>query len=100
MQHEGIFWNVDEGLPPGSLQHRVQRAVLLEVVSWPPKEGDDLTAMAARLRHSLRDVEIAVDSLAEVGLVSRRGKRVWGTRAAMRFDVLWPIYWTVGPVDD
>jgi hypothetical protein len=77
-------------LPPGSLEHRVQRWVLLELVTAPPPDGDELDDLAYGLDELRPDVEAAVRSLVDVGLAERDGQRVRATAAALRFDALWP----------
>ena len=80
------------GLPsPGSLEHRVQRWVLLELVTVPPPEGADISRMAFGLKELRPDVEAAVDALVEAGLAARDGDTVRPTAAALRFDALWPV---------
>jgi hypothetical protein len=76
---------------PGSPEHDVQRQVLLELVTTPPPEGDELGQLAFALREPRRDVEAAVEALVDAGLVERDGDTVRATAAALRFDALWPI---------
>ena len=75
----------------GSLEHRVQRWVLLELVTVPPPEGDDISKMAFGLKELRPDVEAAVDALVAAGLALRQGDNVRPTAAALRFDALWPV---------
>lgn len=74
---------------PMSPEHEVQRWLLLELVTSPPIEGDDLDYLSERLEESRDDVEAAVEALVAVGLAVREGDRVRGTPAAWRFDALW-----------
>ena len=76
---------------PGSLEHRVQRWVLLELVTAPPAEGDEISKLAWGLKELVADVEAAVDALVAAGLAVRDGDRVRPTPAALRFDALWPV---------
>jgi hypothetical protein len=76
---------------PRSLEHRVQRWVLLELVTVPPPEGDDISKLAFGLKELWPDVEDAVDALVEAGLAIRDGDRIRPTAAALRFDALWPV---------
>ena len=71
---------------PGSLEHRVQRWVLLELVTVPPPEGDDISKMAFGLKELRPDVEAAVDALVAAGLAAREGDTVASDRggAALR----------------
>jgi hypothetical protein len=69
----------------------VQRWVLLELVTTPPPEGDEIAKLAWGLRELHPDVDAAVDALVAVGLAVREGDRVRATPAALRFDVLWPV---------
>jgi hypothetical protein len=80
------------GVPsPGALQHRVQRWVLLELVTAPPPEGDEIAKLAFGLKELQADVEAAIDALVAAGLAVRDGDRVRPTTAALRFDELWPV---------
>jgi hypothetical protein len=76
---------------PGSVEHRVQRWVLLELVTAPPVDGDELDGLAYGLDELRPDVEGAVRALVDVGLAERDGQRVRATAAALRFDALWPV---------
>lgn len=76
---------------PGSIEHRVQRWVLLELVTAPPADGDELDKLAYGLDELRPDVEAAVQALVEVGLAERDGQSVRATAAALRFDALWPV---------
>jgi hypothetical protein len=75
----------------GSLEHRVQRWVLLELVTAPPPDGDDLDRLAYGLDELRPDAEAAVRALVDVGLAERDGQCVRATAAALRFDALWPV---------
>jgi hypothetical protein len=75
---------------PGSVEYELERWVLLELVTSPPSEGDDVPRLGAVLQERQRHVETAVDALVEVGLATRDGRVVRATPAAMRFDGLWP----------
>jgi hypothetical protein len=74
-----------------SVQHPVQRWVLLELITAPPTAGDEITRLAFELKELEADVAAAVDALAEAGLVVREGARARPTAAALRFDELWPV---------
>jgi hypothetical protein len=76
---------------PDSVQHRVQRWVLLELVTAPPPEGDAIAKLALGLKELEADVEAAVDALVAAGLAVRDGDRVRPTAAALRFDELWAV---------
>jgi hypothetical protein len=76
---------------PGSTAHRVQRAVLLELVTSPPPEGDDIGKIASSLDELRSDVEAAVGELIDSGLATRHVDTVRATPAALRFEALWPI---------
>ena len=73
---------------PGSLEHRVQRWVLLELITAPPPEGDEIAKLAFGLKELRADVEEAVDALVAAGLAVREADRVRPTTAALRFDEL------------
>jgi hypothetical protein len=74
---------------PGSPEHRVQRWVLLELVTTPPPAGDEISRLARGLDELRRDVEAAVDALVDVGLAERDGEKVRASAAAWRFEALW-----------
>jgi hypothetical protein len=76
---------------PGSVQHRVQRWLLLELVTAPPPEGDEIAKLAFGLKELVPDVEAAVDALVDAGLAVRDGDRVRPTAAPLRFDELWAV---------
>jgi hypothetical protein len=76
---------------PDSLEHRVQRWVLLELVTAPPVDGDKIDGLAYGLDELRPDVEAAVRALVDVGLAERDGDSVRATPAALRFDALWPV---------
>jgi hypothetical protein len=75
----------------GSHEHDVQRRVLLELLTTPPPEGDEVASLARALDESRRDVEAAVDALVATRLAQRDGDVVRASAAALRFEVLWPI---------
>ena len=79
------------GPSPGSLEHRVQRWGLLELVTVPPPEGDDISKMAFGLKELRPDVDAAVVARVEAGLAAGVGDPVRPTAAALRFDALWPV---------
>jgi hypothetical protein len=73
-----------------SAEHECQRRVLLELVTNPPPEGDDVSRLAAVLHERRHDVEAAIDALVAVGLAKRDVHTARPTAAALRFDALWP----------
>ena len=77
--------------PPDGMQHRVQRWVLLELITAPPPEGDEIAKLAFGLRELRADVEAAIDALVVAGLAVRDGDRARPTQAALRFDELWRV---------
>lgn len=74
---------------PMSPEHELQRWLLLELVTAPPIDGDDVDYLSERLEGSREDVEVATEALVAVGLATREGDRVRATPAAWRFDALW-----------
>jgi hypothetical protein len=76
---------------PGSVEHRVQRWVLLELVTAVLSEGDGLDRLAFGLKELRPDVEAAVKALVDCGLAERDGDLVRASAAAWRFEALWPI---------
>lgn len=78
------------GTSPRGRAHHLQRIVLLELVTNPPVEGDDVDDMSARFDVPSHEVALAVDSLVEVGLAIRRDHLVLASAAAWRFEWLWP----------
>jgi hypothetical protein len=79
-----------DGEPPLRHRHQLKRWLLLELVSYPPAEGDDLEYLPRTLKEQRRHVEAAVDDLVHDGLAERDGARVRASSAAWRFDALWP----------
>jgi hypothetical protein len=73
---------------PDSVEHHVQRWLLLELVTAPPVDGDKIDGLAYGLDELRADVEAAVNALVDVGLAERQGERVRATAAALRFDAL------------
>jgi len=69
----------------------LERRVLLELVTDPPPEGDDVMRLAARLGAPPAAVQHAVAALEQAGLALRAHGVVRATPAAIRFDELWPI---------
>ena len=76
---------------PSGIEHRVQRWLLLELVTAPPPEGDEIAKLAWGLDELQADVDAAVGALVAAGLAVRDGERVRPTAAALRFDELWPV---------
>jgi len=90
MQDDPIDRSAD-GHPPPRHRHQLKRWLLLELVSYPPADGDDLGYLARTLEEALPDVQAAVDELVSDGLAERDGDRVRASNAAWRFDALWPV---------
>jgi hypothetical protein len=68
------------GAPSGAasltdLQRRVQRWVLLELITAPPPQGDDIAKLAFGLKELRTDVDGAIDALVRAGLAIRHGER-------------------------
>jgi len=80
------------GLPRarGPRHSRARDPKLLELVSYPPAEGDDLEYLTRTLKEQRPHVEAAVDDLVRDGLAERDGARGRASAAAWRFDALWP----------
>jgi hypothetical protein len=78
------------GDPPAPHRHQLKRWLLLELVSYPPAEGDDLEYLTRTLQEQRPHVQAAVDDLVRDGLAKRDGVRVRASTAAWRFDALWP----------
>jgi predicted transcriptional regulator len=76
-------------VPEGS-ERELQRWLLLELLSAPPVDGDDIDYLAGALEASRAAVEQAVEELVSVGLAVRVGDRVRASAAAWRFEVLCP----------
>jgi hypothetical protein len=84
------------GAPQGAspltgAEHPVQRWVLLELVTAPPSEGDEIANLALGLKELEVDVEAALDALVEAGLAVREGEWARPTAAALRFHEQWPV---------
>ena len=76
--------------PPTSHAHHVQRRLLLELVTDPPADGDTIEDLTASLGEPRGDIESAVAALGVCGLAERRAQTVRASKAARRFDELWP----------
>jgi hypothetical protein len=90
MQDDPIDRSLDGASPP-SHRHQLKRWLLLELVSYPPADGDGLEYLTRTLGEDLADVQAAVDELVGDGLAEREGDRVRASAAAWRFDALWPV---------
>lgn len=75
----------------GSIEHRVERWVLLELITAPLSERDGIDRLAFSTRELRSDIEAAVGALVDSRLVARDGDMVRATAAAVRFDALWPV---------
>jgi hypothetical protein len=91
MHDHRIHETPPRGPRPGSPQHHVQRRVLLELVTTPPPDGDELGRLAHALDEPRHEVEAAVQALVDAGLAERDGDTVRASTAALRFEALWPI---------
>jgi hypothetical protein len=93
MHHQPISGGgAPSGVPmPEGHERELQRWLLLELVSFPPVDGDGIDQLARALEESHAGVEAAVDALVDVGLAVRDGDRVRASDAAWRFEALWPI---------
>ena len=76
---------------PGTPEHRMQRVLLLELLTDAPPEAEALTALAARLREPVEPVASAAAALAAAGLAELARGRLAAAAPARYFDVLWPI---------
>ena len=74
MQDDPIAGSPD-GNPPPHHRHQLKRSLLLELVSYPPAEGDDLEDLMRTLKEQRLHVEAAVDDLVSDGLAERDGPR-------------------------
>ena len=92
MQDQPICRAPDGTPSPRSPEHGVQRQLLLELVTTPPPTGDDMEQLARALGAARREIESAVQSLADAGLVERDRDTVRASVAALRFEALWPIH--------
>lgn len=75
----------------GSIEHRVERWVLLELITAPLSERDGIDRLAFSTRELRSDIEAAVGALVDSRLVARDGDMVRATAAAVRFDAIWPV---------
>jgi hypothetical protein len=89
MQDDPIAGSPDDDPAPRH-RHQLKRWLLLELVTYPPAEGDDLEYLTRTLKEQRPHVEAAVDDLVRDGLAERDGARVRASAAAWRFDALWP----------
>jgi DNA-binding IclR family transcriptional regulator len=89
MQDDPIDRSADGAAAPVH-RHQLKRWLLLELVSYPPAEGDDLDYLTRTLDEPRAHVQAAVDELVSDGLAERDGDRVRAATAAWKFDALWP----------
>lgn len=68
-----------------------ERLLLLELVSYPPAEGDSPARLAAALDLDTIQLDRAADALTAIGLAVRDGDVLRASPAALRFEALWPI---------
>jgi DNA-binding IclR family transcriptional regulator len=90
MQDDPIARSLDRAAPPTSHRHQLKRWLLLELVSYPPADGDELEDLTRKLQEPRREVQAAVHELVSDGLAERDGDRVRASTAAWKFDALWP----------
>jgi hypothetical protein len=89
--HDDPIASSADGASPAGHRGQLQRWLLLELVSYPPAEGDELDSLTRTLKEERAHVERAVDELVSDGLAERHGDRVRASTAAWRFDALWPV---------
>jgi len=92
MQHQPMCGPPEAAPPCGSPGHDIQRQLLLELVTTPPPEGDELERLARALSATRREIESAVQDLVDAGLAESHGDSVRASTAALRFEALWPIH--------
>jgi hypothetical protein len=73
---------------PGTPARRVQRAVLLELVTSPPANGDIVAVLPTQLDEPAAFVNAAIDALVAVGLAHLHRDRVSASAAALRVEDL------------
>jgi DNA-binding transcriptional ArsR family regulator len=76
--------------PAGSAAHRLQREVLLELLTASAGESS-IGELASRLDAEITTVRSAATALGDAGLAEVRGEAVSAAPAAIYFDALWPI---------
>jgi hypothetical protein len=69
---------------------RAPRLVLLQRVAEPPRGGDRLESLVARLGMAPGEVEAAVRVLVEARLARRRRDVIRASPAALLYERLWP----------
>ncbi len=74
-----------------TVEHRLQRALLLELLNGQRSSWHDITALAARLREQPGSIRSAAAALAAAGLARIDRDTVCATPTAAYFDALWPI---------
>ena len=92
MQHQPTCGPPEAAPFFGSPVHDLQRQLLLELVTTPPPEGDEMERLARALSATRREIESAVQDLVDAGLAERDGDSVRASAAALRFEALWPIH--------
>jgi hypothetical protein len=91
MHHHRIPDPQGDAASHGARDDHVQRRVLLELVTAPPAAGDRLAALARALGEPNDEVAQAVEALVDAGLAVRDVQTIRASKAALRFDALWPI---------
>jgi hypothetical protein len=76
---------------PDSLEYRAQKVVLVELVVTPPREGDLVDELVARLPIPGDSVEPALGALQLAGLAVRHGDVARASPSALYFEYLWPV---------
>jgi predicted transcriptional regulator len=78
--------------PPirGTEEHRLERAILLELLAVPGRELE-VGELSERVEHEPRAVSVAIAALVAAGVVERGSEGVRASACACYFDALWPI---------
>jgi hypothetical protein len=76
---------------PGTAAHRLQRAVLLELLCLRDEADADMAELAKFVETEPLRLRAAVAELVEAGLAEADGDAARATAAARYLDALWPI---------
>ena len=76
---------------PGTPSHEQQRRLILELAIEPPEGGERPEDLARVLELSPVAIEAAAEALIAVGLVERRGGRLFPSAATRAIEELWPF---------
>jgi hypothetical protein len=78
----------EAGGPPASGETRLQRAVVLELLSQAREQRHSLAELGRQLGAGADELEPAVEALRCAGVVQVQASEIWASPAARRLDEL------------